>query len=275
MPTPIDKSKRRVPGETYTYGQAAIAELIRNTYMVEKNRYTAAVRPTQAQGQSPAFGDRLKPAVTASRAKTHASVEDEIMSSVSAKPKSNVWLRIADFCIKRMYDPEKYVRYQFLNLGNQGRRATLPTAEHLMTPAAVTRYLAGLGDLTRELQSAFDVQRSTFEIEAAVIRQRLSCRSDQDAWYTALNDVSLPLTALFRYCLARSIRDQESLSADVKNTFHNTVRRFAVAAAVQYVYAEEAYDQVWKEWIPPDFKAQAKAQYWKSHNMRQQGRSDG
>ncbi len=273
---PVEPADRLVPGENYTQGQLVIAEMIRNTFVIEKNRYLSGVAPKIAANRSPEFGDRLRQAVTSTRNTKHASIEDEVLHRTTKKPKANIWIRIAQLCISRVFDPEKYVRYQFINLTSaSGRRPVLPSPEHLLSSNAINRYLAGLGDLIQEIESAFTVQRSTFEIEVAVIRRRVSCTSDEDAWHIALNDVNIPLTALFRYCVARSVRDQPNTPQDQKDRFHQTVSRFAVAAAVQYVYAEDGYKAIWKEWIPPDFSAKAKAQYWKSHNIGRQGRNDG
>ncbi len=91
-----------------------------------------------------------------------------------------------------------------------------------------------------------------FETQKEAARQKLffSCEmgmTNAEAWSAMLQDTTLPISALFRYCLA------------VSENYQSFARRFHDAALLQYLGNRAVYDAVWKKWIPAAFRREADA----------------
>jgi hypothetical protein len=105
-----------------------------------------------------------------------------------------------------------------------------------------------------DIRVAFKIQRELAE-RKMVVEQSLGSEA-VEAWREVLLDYSLPLSALFRYCLAKS------LVREGNERFESVAEEFRVAAALQYLRNPRSYDEIWgPDWIPDDFTQQARKVY--------------
>ena len=123
-----------------------------------------------------------------------------------------------------------------------------PFPNQLNAPRAFANYAAG-GEISfNEIFSAFNSQQQIAENHMVVAQQGGS--SAEEAWEDVLDDDDMPLSALFRYCLALSVAKK---SQDER--FKDIARRFRTVAALQYLQDPESYNAIWgEEWIPQKFR---------------------
>lgn len=155
-----------------------------------------------------------------------------------------VWPKIAAFMLKHQLDPRKCIWLRFHKKRNHN---------HPVMPnqIALGKYLEEYQDL-----SSFDDEEleTNFQSEQALCASRIAASEDayddkEMLWKSVILDESLPLSPLFRYCLALS----EGFSRDA--------RRYYKAALLQYLQSMDQYDEVWGKWIPESLKGDARLVY--------------
>ena len=167
--------------------------------------------------------------------------------------RSNIWKRVAVFCIKHGLDHFSYLHQVFVN--PPSRRA--PQPNQLLSERMLNEYRSDTCEDGQ--QERADYIRRAFEAERIRLQDRLDdwadiveyCEGKQE--YTEreiqrsiLSDDNLGLTPLLRFCLA--IREK-----------HDDIAEYYYGAAIlQYLRFPEAYKTVWGSMIPKWFHSAAR-----------------
>lgn len=155
-----------------------------------------------------------------------------------------IWPDMAKFMLRNNLDPESCIRYRFMMQSSNILRPVYPNQ------IANRRYLQDYVDLSKQEQqdiaSRFEFEKS-FGRSRIVLEQHLKTTTMQESTFKILVDETLPLSALFRYSLARSMK------------MFDVCRRYRLAAIAQYLEAPDEYDEIWREWLPACFKENARA----------------
>lgn len=156
------------------------------------------------------------------------------------RPTTSIWQRIAQFLLGHSADPEQFVRAQFL----AQHTGTPPSPGALMSRKCLEAYEKLRDKEPEELRLALQLQRERAreEIEQQMLIYK---RQKYDAWLFVLNDASLPFSALFRYCLARSIN---------KPDFDALAAAYREAAEMELRRSPSAYMEAWGDWLPDRMK---------------------
>ena len=163
----------------------------------------------------------------------------------------SVWGKIVATMYGRKIDPVEYVHKVFAGLIPLSDYVPSPKA--LLTDRCLLIYERAMESIDSDIQIAFRSQHSTLQSEIAHIRIN-SDASMEEAIEEALWDEQLPMSSLFRYCVAAGMPGDEF--AELANTFR-------VGAAVQYVRHKAIYDRVWGDFIPRELKKSAAGIYHK------------
>ena len=158
----------------------------------------------------------------------------------------SVWVKIALFVMANELDLEVLITAVFYK---QLYKPPYPNMAH--GAAALERYRVYTSpgtqlELRNELIYALESQkqRATSDV---LTKTKYYNLDDNIAWRITIGSKSIPLTPLFRYCVA--VNQQWS---DIAEQYYPTARK-------QYKQRPKLYDDVWGEWIPPDFKTKALA----------------
>jgi hypothetical protein len=221
--------RRPMPRSEESNTVCATATVIRDTYVAERRQYHQSLTGRES----------------------HYVPSDHWNggSTQRAGRRPDIWTKIAKFVLKHAVDPVQFVRYQFkVHTGN-----FIIKPNQLYTEKALRDYRSVAKVSAAAIAVALCGQRNAlvhavyvFQDTAAVVGAEFPLSAIRSS---VLLDGSIPLSALFRYCVAL----QEGLP--------NIARRYRVAAAVQYVRDRRAYDKAWGTLIPTDFKRQAKKLY--------------
>ena len=199
---------------------STLADKIREVYCEERNRWN------HLNGKSVTWGDRPIPRY------------DGGIDSMGRKY-GNVWLEIAKFVTANKMNYAAFVRAQF-SIARQ--RPIDPT--QLNKPKARDLYLSVAQRSSSDTTRLFLLQKNVFSRETAKMQFRKEKYhwTDAQIFRAVLGNRLLSLSALFRYCLARS----EGYS-ELAESFHQE-------AIEQYLDDPDAYDRIWEQWVPDDFR---------------------
>lgn len=168
-----------------------------------------------------------------------ATVDGAVVEDRGAAP---VWPKLAAFCRENDLDPDAYVAWVFADRG-LGR---IPEPLQVITRAALAAYRGAAAQEEGRLAEALGIQQAVARRHVLVLT---AIRGDRDAATAeVLTDPVLPLSALFRLCLARSLDGK---------VFARIARLYQTAAAVQFQPLRRAYRRAWRGWLPRDFVAEA------------------
>lgn len=103
-----------------------------------------------------------------------------------------------------------------------------------------------------ECQVSLQIQRTVAATAISFLQRGGMDFTDSHA--SALTDERLSLSALFRYCLACSLRDKAPV-------FDRIADNYSIAAAVQFEPSRKEYVGTWKGWLPEDFVETASRVY--------------
>ncbi len=170
--------------------------------------------------------------------------------TIEDKATVNLWDEITRKLYQKRIDPIDYVRRIFATLG--GSMITCPRPNQLLSSACLQRYKDSTENLREEIQMAFEVQRVSARREV-IVKCQINGYTANDAISWVLREESLPLSALFRFCLA--------ISMDKDSGLVKLAERFRKNAAIQYFPTRVEYDQVWGEYIPDPFRQEAVSIY--------------
>lgn len=155
----------------------------------------------------------------------------------------NTWRRLAGALLAAEIEPVDYVIRVFAAV--HGRALAPPLPNCLLADRYRKIYARSRTADEAVVASALRNQVQTAAGEIRLL-QHLEGLSMERATFRVLEDESLPLSALFRYCLAAGM-PQATQFAPLK-------KRYRAAAAVQYLRAREAYDKVMgPRWLPEPF----------------------
>jgi hypothetical protein len=160
------------------------------------------------------------------------------------------WPKAARYFVMYNLNPRRWVRYALGTFQAQGRRDTrrFATPHALVSEELRKKYTEYLKELPERFRAELDSQSST-----AMLRFRQRARSKaldytrDQALASVLLDLSLPLSALFRYSAAEA------------GGLPDVATRFFDPALMQYFFEQELYDTAWEGYIPDSMKQAASA----------------
>ena len=82
-----------------------------------------------------------------------------------------------------------------------------------------------------------------------------SASSEDAALVSVLLDDTVELSPLFRYCAAVFSRNNDP------ERFGKVIEYYYEPALVQYMRSKKNYDEIWREFIPEDFRREAPRKY--------------
>lgn len=150
----------------------------------------------------------------------------------------SIWPQIAYFVLKNSVEPEALVKAQF-----EYASAILPTPQTMVSSAGLAKYRRYSQNVVPKLHRQFQSEKL-----AATIALRTAGfihDSPERAYFAVLCDLSIQLSALFRYCLGH----EQGLS--------EVATYWKSEALEQYIAEPDCYDQVWGEFIPNEFRNEA------------------
>lgn len=153
------------------------------------------------------------------------------------------WDKIADFLLRRNLPVVPWVRF-VVNYCNR----TQPN--HLFSPKIYGIYLETADDREHEVEEEMRQELEGFKSTVQVQLQNIldavedgdaDQMSEEDVICAVLCDSVQPLSWLFRYCWAASRGMQDVMD------------EYRAAAACEYLFAPDYYDQIWGTWLPTEF----------------------
>ncbi len=239
---PQRRRKETVPGSPYTAAQTEVATVLKNVYAQERQRHLNN-QGMKANAYAP---DKWEDDI-----REDVYDEENVEDAASAK-KSDQWFELAKKILAERLDPEAFIRRQFHVLPADAKP---PWPNQLNGPKAFANYEAGVEISFNEIFSAFTSQQQIAENHMVVAQSGGS--SPEEAWEDVLDDDDMPLSALFRYCLALSVAKKTK-----DERFKVIARRFRTVAALQYLQDPESYNAIWGEdWIPKKFRDKVNSIY--------------
>lgn len=216
----------------------------------------------KARDYSRKLGERLKQAYTTER-RLHETQRDGVLSTyrpaarfdgqaaatVEDNAIDSLWVKAAKTLYRQGIDPEDYVRRVFAMIS--GKVISCPRPNQLLSSRCMELYRNASVDLREEITLAFSTQRQIARREV-VVKCNVNGKTVPVAMNETIRDESLPLSSLFRYCLALSMREK---------VVRRLAKRYKIDAALQYFPKREEYDQVWGEYIPDQFRQDAASIY--------------
>lgn len=163
-----------------------------------------------------------------------------------------VWPRLAAFIRKNNLPPAEYIAFLF-----SLRKVHPLLPDQMMSAASLQQYQerqVSPSNSAENLDAALKMQilKARAELVHRMrndgVRKKLGW-SQKDILTSVLTDDSLPLSALFRYCLAVSER------------LPDVAARLRGAAEGQYMRNPDAYDRAWRRWLPSMFGAIARGNH--------------
>jgi hypothetical protein len=233
---PPEGSRRHVQGPSSL--ELNLADQLKETYIFER-RIFEANRDDKESNYMPAkkYDGNVNP-FDKDLEDSSRNLEDPQVISV--------WLKKARILHQQSIDPIDYVRRIFSFTG-----ATPITPLQLTGDRARRLYERSLKGLRTEIIRAFKTQRELAELKIS-LKQKLGGQSMKQATLEVLYDRGYELSALFRYCLALSMKH---------DSFNKLIAIYEVDAAVQYIRAKKEYDEVWEGWIPEGFDEKSQEIY--------------
>ncbi len=154
----------------------------------------------------------------------------------------SVWKKMARWLIDHQVSPSRFIEAQF-----RGRAGAPPEPNTLCSDAALNRFYAFEGEEVPELKRLLSAQKDTLFTQVckkAGLRQQ--GWTDAQVYSEVLQNNLIPLSALFRYAVA------------VQQGCPEVADLYRTEAAIQYLSAPRAYDQVWGKLVPPEVAALAR-----------------
>ena len=218
----------------------ALADKLKETYIIERRIYE-----TNRDGKASKYLPSSKyDGSTDSPFDRDISRREE---SVEIAKVESTWLKQARILRVAQIDPVDYVRRIFFMI--DGVSTTPPTPHDLTSARAMDLYRQGCEGKLEDIERAWRIQCEAAEIRILVqqavgstAKRKVSMRK---ATLDVLYDRSVGLSALFRYCLAKSMKHPK---------FEQLAAIYEGDAATQYIRSSREYDQVWGDWITDEFR---------------------
>lgn len=249
VPSSASPAKRRRPAGAAPEADPAIGRLaadVKTAYVRERNNFesmclgrSAGYRPARAYDGRPAecTGDGV----------------------VLQAAKPSVWRRLAALFLRERIDPRLFMAVQFGRLGPDAAIPEPPqfvarcpeTGRDCLPPKVAARWEQARRRKGREIAAALRA-----EVDIAVGRMRflqlLAKQKSDDSYAMTLLDAELELSALFRYCLARSLPGKR---------FRQIAEFFEPEACLQFERYRTFYLRYWTDFLPDDLPDRAREVY--------------
>lgn len=246
-----EPKRRKVPSE---HPEDAVARLMYATYQIECSRIAGTTRKPEKLNRLGRMDDE------------RAEGEGEKYTSKQEK-QLLFWRNMAVWVLEQHFDPEKFIRCQFVVLPVG---ANPPMPNQLKGSQALRNYYKAREVSRSLIESALASQLSEFQCEVAT-RTVPNGKSAEELWADILDDEVLRLSALFRYCVAVSVYcDPKTVNRSLVSPI---IVKYREAAALQYIFKAEAYDEMWQDYLPIKWKQKAEAIYRNYYGL-DAGRSD-
>ena len=165
---------------------------------------------------------------------------------------NRAWPKIAQFLVKnRIGNYQAFMRVQFSSRNGRGYP---PTPQQCYGPTALKRWQEHLqmqssDHVLNQIRLAYEYQKDTYsqhisKMETMCEDAELDAK-ESEIYSSVLFDPGNQLTALFRYCAA------------VEEELAEVAEHYRAQALLQYSFAKEAYDEIWKDWIPEELRDEA------------------
>ncbi len=252
---PPPGARRKPPAaDAATEAERALGLRLRAVYVAHRSAYESFKAGTTVRWAVPARYDGV--------ARSSVDPQD------AGKRVKNVWYEMARWFLARKIDGAAFVQYVFTRL-HPGHRAPEPAQ------VCSDAYVAGF----KEFNQVGKPELVAAALEVQIRTARSSVRDVADMWgaldpaeavgkrwvavQTVLLDRDKPLTALFRYILARSSAADAAKAGDDedKYRFLEIAAQFFDRAVVQFQSCREAYLEHWRRWLPKDFATAADERY--------------
>lgn len=236
-PSP-DRNPRKKRIEADTSEADAIAEEFKSAYMSERTRFES-----RCAGVDRVYYPSSK-----------WDGEDAFDDNPELTPRESTWRRVASKLRELEIDPVDCVVRIFADL-MPGESPLQPN--QMASKDVVARYYSLSSITVEEIEAALKAQA---EIATAEFRWGHSSgpSSKQDLWVDILLDEALSLSALFRYCLASDLANEVNGSGG-RDRFLKVAGYYEPQATSQYRRNHDAYDEVWHEILPDEFRERALA----------------
>jgi len=208
--------------------RSALTRRIREIYVTHCRRYIE-----ERTGVPSRYGERAMP-------KWDGGV------AADGKKYTSVWMRLARFVVEHQVDPATLIRATFTAWIEETDSQNPPTPLMVMRESSLQRARTLRGDLEADAQRQLAIQRESFRIGVIVTADRYSITADQ-ATGRILRDTSRELSALFRYCMA------------VAKGYPDIAELYREDAFRHYAFNADAYDSVWGDVVPDDFRTDVAA----------------
>lgn len=156
---------------------------------------------------------------------------------------TSYWMRIGRLCLDRRISPRRLVSALFHNWSSTRQ----PMPNMLLSDAVITAARDSDKTAIKEKRDELGLQ---FTQLAALVaeRVRLYALSEHDATLAVLRNDTVPLSALFRYCVAVRLNER---------AIH---RHYLRAAALQFRLNDEVLTEAWKDLLTADMRTELQLQ---------------
>ncbi len=251
---------RKLPmqaGRDFSDAEERVALLLLNTYEFERRRFLnqqiLEVTPPSAWKSN--LGE-----IAMEKRRGTENIEEIGSLGKATKRGGAMWIELARRVIHRRVDPEAFIRRQFVSVSIDTKGGVRPPQpESFLRELAFRNYETGRLLIHRDVQVALVCQRSKFETEVTKLAHAGYALPSEKLWAMVLGNRDIDLSPLFRYCLARSIATEAKTAEPGR--FTDIAKRFHEEAALQYIFAPEAYDAFWKTALPPGYAKDADETY--------------
>ncbi len=161
----------------------------------------------------------------------------------SGREHQSLWRRAAVFVIQHRLNPGRFVRAQFaIRLS----KPIEPT--QLLNVRAVELYEAQEQIDSSEIARLFHMQKEQALVEMDKLKPCRASRgwTDVDIRRSVIGNGMIPLSALFRYCIARKEGDDDLADA------------FYAEALIQFLSQPDDYERIWIGWLPNEIRMHAR-----------------
>lgn len=173
------------------------------------------------------------------RQKFHSSAKWDGGQDAMGRRYKSVWEKAIHKYRELAKDPSRFIKAQFYN-----RQGEPPLPNILLSDIAVNKYKEFTREFNEDIKTAFKTQVET--AKNAIYKWHSMGYELPDAALIVLGDISISLSALFRYYLAMEYVEQSN--DDYKQQQFKVISdTWFTQALKQYAVNPDAYDSEWKQ----------------------------
>lgn len=159
-----------------------------------------------------------------------------------ARPCTGLWTDLAKFCVQHELNPKDWVNTLFVSWSGTKRH---PTPHDLKNSRTLQYYEERRPFFMTDCRLRLNSQKTMTARRLHELRTSCMGYTDEQAVRRVLLDEHLPLSPLFRFCIA------------MRQNLHDIANQFFPDALVQYAFDREKYDVIWATLIPGRLKQAA------------------